>query len=305
MAAYTGQHTRQIPDREIDSEQLEKVRKLLHVEEKEERPPMDEIFHGEKIIGKKYDAGFMNTIGHELNHLFVAYQLGIPMNATTLTALPEGDTLGKVTLPDHVDYSTLQIVAAAGSIPAHDGKARGYGSDLYKAKLIEIFGMGTTVAEAQRKAASLINFYDSDVRMMCAKIIAYLQTEKNMSHIPGEMLAQIEQRARYELKQNKVRVKSETFFKAPPPEEEADKKTVEATIGRPPDKRTEIVFMQKNVCLINLLTDDIVESSTQACSVCFYPLPGHSADCAIKKQASQSSENGETSELPKSGTKTD
>ena len=184
------------------------------------------------------------------------------MGATTLTAIPEGDTLGQVNLPGHVDYRTFQIIATAGSVQAHDGQAHGYGSDLYKAQLIELLGMGTSVEEARQKAESLISFYSKDVRMVCAKIIAYLQTEKNMAYIPGEMLHEIEERARYELKTRNVKFNSPAFFKAPTPEEKAAKKQKEDTVGRPPDERTAMGLMEGNlgkfIQTMKLPTDEVL-----------------------------------------------
>lgn len=284
MAATGVQFSRETIDGLVDREQLRETQELWHVNKAEEHPPMEDILNGEKIIDKKYDAALMNTIGHELNHLVVAYKLGVPMYATTLTALPQGNILGQVTLPDHVDYGTLQIIATAGSVPAHDGSARGYGSDIYKAKLIEQFGMGTSVQEARRKAESLINFYSSDVRMMCAKIIAFLQTEKHMSHIPGEMLHKIEARARYELKARKVKVKMPVFFKPPSIEEKIAAKQKEDTPGRPPDKRTIMEWMPDNLYRVTYLTDGNVELSFIICRVC-NSRDGHTAECKNLKKS--------------------
>lgn len=266
----------------VDRKQLRETQELWHVNT-EERPPMDDIFNGEKIIDREFDPGLMNTIGHELNHLMVAYKLGVPMGGTTLTAVPKGDILGQVTLPDHTDYKTLQIIATAGSVPTHDGSAHGYGSDMYKAQLIELFGMGTSVADARRTAQSLINFYSSDVRKLCAKIIAYLQIEKNMSYIPGDMLSQIEQRARYELKKKKVRVKPERFFKEPTPEEKLVQNKKEDTPGRPPDKRTIMEIVSDTLIRVKYLTDDVVENTLTICRVC-KGLNGHMQNCELLRK---------------------
>lgn len=280
MAVAVDRRTGQIADSVVDREQLKLTQELFHVKASAERPPLDEYFNGENILEKKYNASLMNTIGHELNHLMVAYKLGVPLDKTTLTAVPKGDILGQVTLPDHVDYATLQIIATAGSVPTHDGSARGYGSDIYKAQLIEMFGMGTSVAEAQRKAAAIINFYSSDVREISAKIIAYLQIEKGMSHIPGELLVDIEARAHYELKKKKSQIKSPPFFKPLPVEETVNQKMQEATVGRPPDRRTVLEWVGEHVLRVKYLTDDVVESTVNFCGVC-KSINGHRDECEV------------------------
>ena len=265
----------------VDRDSLHKTREYYGV--KKEKPPMHEFFGEESIFNKKYDSALLNTIGHELNHLITAYKLGVPLEATTLTAVPKGDILGQVTLPDYIDYGTLQVIAMAGSVPTHDGNARGFGSDVYKAKLIEIFGKGKSIHDARREAESLISFYNSDVRLLCAKIIAFLQTEKGMGHIQGEMFRDIEQRARYELESKHIKPKTPQLFEDVTPEEKANKKKIEATAGRPPDKRTIIEYLPDNKCLIRRVTDGFEEETVAACSYCLSPAPHHTEFCEVVK----------------------
>lgn len=279
-----------------DQTVLAQVRREFNVTHE---PPMERFFKGESIFNREYDPMLLNTIGHELNHLIAAYKLNVPLESMTLTAVPEGNTLGKVTLPDHVDMKTLQVVAMAGSVPAPDGKAQGFGSDVYKAKLIEILANGKPIQQARSEAASLISFYDSDVREMCAKIIAYLQTEKNMPYIEGDLFRDIEKRARYELEMKNKPPEVPVFFKPIPPEEMVNKNTIEDTVGRAPDKRTIITYLPDNKCTIHTVTDDQLEETVSACSLCFYPTPDHTEDCPARGHNGQTEAGGHRRFIPK------
>ncbi len=140
-------------------------------------------------------AGVKHVAGHELNHALVAYRLGVPVSG--ISVIPEGNTLGRTMLAN-ASLGDMQIVAAAGSVHAHDGRAMGYGSDMQKVVMIGRHFGGISADQARSIAASILGEYSVEVREKAAEILAY------MGQVSGTTLPDIIARAKFEVRLEKA-----------------------------------------------------------------------------------------------------
>lgn len=133
-----------------------------------------------------------HVAGHELNHALTAYGLGVPV--ISISVIPEGDSLGRNIFGGGINPRDFQIIATAGSIATHDGTAKGFGSDLHTAHLIEHYYDGIGVDQARNIAIQHVMSVPRDVRERAAEIIAYL------GEISGSLVPSILHRAEWEIK---------------------------------------------------------------------------------------------------------
>lgn len=132
----------------------------------------------------------LNTAGHELNHALVAIACGA--SVVSVSVRREGDSLGRTMFAGSVSTDTMKVIAAAGSVAAHDGCAHGFGSDMHHVDLLSHFHGGISKESAITQAESLISKHPIEVRGKAAEIVAYL------GEISGSMMPAILARAQME-----------------------------------------------------------------------------------------------------------
>lgn len=133
-----------------------------------------------------------NTAGHELNHALVALSCGI--SVTSISVKPEGNSLGRTIFAGHISPETFKVIAAAGSVCAHDGCAWGFGHDLYQVDRAVLIHGGRSRESAQKDASKILNTFNPAVRTKAAEILAFL------GEISGSMLKEVLKRAEFEAK---------------------------------------------------------------------------------------------------------
>ncbi|MEI6532609.1 MAG: hypothetical protein WCO06_02090 [Candidatus Roizmanbacteria bacterium] len=138
----------------------------------------------------KQSQGDVGVAGHELNHIFAS--LG---NFVFATCRPgdgyRGMMVHDITLTPS-NLREVQIVASAGMVDTPEGPAQGYGSDWYKAKMLEMYGVGSATT-AQAEASARIRSVPHAVRARMAVLFA------ERGNITQSDLYEIERQARFDV----------------------------------------------------------------------------------------------------------
>ncbi len=102
---------------------------------------------------------------HEVNHALIARHYGVPME--TISTIPEGKNLGRVTFAGYIPSEVFTTIAAGGALATHEGQAHGHGSDMQHIKK-HGFSIRAKVAEA----ADTIRAIHPELRKKVARAVA-------------------------------------------------------------------------------------------------------------------------------------
>ena len=133
-------------------------------------------------------AELLNTAGHELNHALVAMAMGAKV--VGISVEPRGNILGVTTYAGELEPHQIRMIAAAGSVAAHDGHASGFGSDMQKEELLGNYFGGLPTDTIVALSSRIIESYPLAVREEAAKLIAL------EGHVTGSRLGAILDQAR-------------------------------------------------------------------------------------------------------------
>jgi len=118
----------------------------------------------------------MNTAGHEGLHTIAAINLGVPIEKIVLS--PSGDILG-ATFIGRTSPDKLQKIALAGTMHTLiGGPAQGYGSDVAKARMINLIQGGdpnSSLFYERLEAQRIVNQTPEKVQEKFFQILAYLE----------------------------------------------------------------------------------------------------------------------------------
>lgn len=158
-------------------------------------PPPDARAH---VLG---ESGDLNTAGHEGLHVIAALNLNVPIDRIVLA--PSGNILG-ATFIGRTSLDKLKKIALAGTMHTLiGGPARGYGSDVMKARVINYIQHGdpdSSLGYEILQAQAVVNQTPIEVQRKFFEMLGFLGKYFG-GVVPGSYIGQIMERARWEVSQ--------------------------------------------------------------------------------------------------------
>lgn len=224
----------------------------------------------------------MNTSGHELNHALVAMSIS-GAHVVSVSVIRDGNSLGRTVFAGSLSADAIKIIAAAGSVATHDGRARGFGGDMHTINVLSQHYGGLDKESAITIASNAISKYSTDVRRKAAEIIAHL-SGTHMKEVPGSLIPSIIARAQAEveieqgIKSNKVVVEYDfRNVQNQKKEEPVNDYTIIENLG---DKGSRIIYV----------IDGQIKREEFLCPLC-KTINGHSESCSRRENKEISKTN--------------